>query len=367
MTSEAAFGARLTIDVSALKRNYRSLCERAAPSDVGAAVKGNAYGCGVEHVVPALFDAGCRSFFVAQTVEGIAVRNILGEAKADIYILNGFNAAAAPLYVENELTAVLGSNEELDAWRGLTATKRPTFALHVDTGMNRLGLRFDEDSSIADSANPKLLMTHMACADEPSHPLNALQIDRFNSLRKSHPGWRTSLANSATVLNGWATGYHLARPGIALYGGGLGNGAENPMENVVTVEARVIQVRRVQEGECVGYGATWTASRESDIAIVSAGYADGYLRASGNNTDEHQPFVAIRGMRYPLAGRVSMDLIAVDVTDADGSIKPGIWAELIGPNVHIDQVAKWANTIPYELLTRLGPRFNRRVIDSGSK
>jgi alanine racemase len=237
-------------------------------------------------------------------------------------------------------------------------------AIHVDTGMNRLGLSLHEaltlarDPVLLAAVAPSLVMSHLACSDTPEHPLNLRQLALFREIRSEFPDVPASLANSAGVFLGQQYHFDLIRPGIALYGVGPVAGIENPMHTVVTAEARVLAIREAEAGETVGYGATETLTRPSRIAILAAGYADGYHRLAGSSDSRKGAHVMIRGEMAPLVGRVSMDLMAADVTDLPRAVR-GDWAELFGPNVPIDDVAARAGTIGYELLTGLGRRYAR--------
>jgi alanine racemase len=369
-TSEAEAALRYTIDLGALQRNWQRLADMAAPAECAAAVKADAYGIGAAPAVPALAAAGCRSFFVALPQEGAAVRAVAPEAT--IYVLNGFAVEAAGLSHLNRLRPVLNSEDEVREWaRWRSALSEPeaapAAALHVDTGMNRLGLRPEEAERLAGSpllaeAGIALVMSHLACADEPGHPLNQAQLRSTERLKALFPGLPLSLANSAGIHHGAAFHFDMVRPGIALYGGGCHPDAKS--EPVVTAEARILQIREAMAGETIGYGATRRLARDSRIAILGAGYADGYLRAAGDSDARPGACAFIAGRRAPLLGRVSMDLIATDVTDFPADkVRRGGWAELFGLNVSIDEVAASVGTIAYELLTGLSRRAERRYLE----
>ncbi len=362
-------GATLTIDLGAIKRNYRRLTEMAAPAETGVVVKANAYGCGISDVVPALAEAGAQTFFTALLDEAIAARTALTAwPNARVFVLNGYQPGAASVMASHDIAPVLGSLSEIAAWLADGAQGAP--ALHVDTGMSRLGLETgDLGSDLIDrlmtQSPPAYLMTHMACADTPDHPKTFEQLVAFAALRKRLPNLPTTLANSAATIAGLAKDTDLARPGIALYGGRAVNDGPNPMEPVVRIDARVLQTRTVKQGETVGYGAIWKAPRDSRVAIVAVGYADGYLRAGSGGHGRPTGFAAIKHTRVPLVGRVSMDLIALDVTDfAPEDAAPGKTVELLGSHVTVDDVADAAGTIGYEVLTNLGKRYERIVIDT---
>jgi len=371
----AGAGLVLTIDLDALVANWRELAARAAPAECAAVVKADAYGCGAALVSQALGRAGARTFFVALPEEGAGVRAALKEAgfEADIYVLNGFFADAADLYAEYGLRPGLGDMSEIARWSAWE--KRGQAALHVDTGMNRLGLSLDEARALGreergerfDGSRIALLMSHLACADEPGHALNAVQAERFEEARALFPDLPASFANSAGIYLGPRYRHDLVRPGIALYGGASHPDAK--VRPVVRAQARILTVRRARAGETVGYGGSHALSRDSRIAILSAGYADGYLRAAGAGAGKPAPtpHVAIGEHRAPLVGRVSMDLIAVDVTDVpEAVLEAETQAEMFGPRVPIDVVAEAADTVAYEVLTRLSRRARRRYVGNGS-
>jgi alanine racemase len=368
MAEGACANGILTIDLYALAANYRLLRDRAAPAECAAAVKANGYGLGAEKVVLALAEAGCRTFFVATVDEGIAIRRALAHrfdaviTDAVIYVLNGPEGAETVL-VEHALRPVLNSLGNIAAWADCARRCGVSLAaaLHVDTGMARLGLPGDElDRLVAEPERLEglrvtCLMSHLACADSPDHELNRRQLDAFRSARERLPAVPASLANSSGIFLG--ADYHadLVRPGAALYGVAPFRGRPNPMAQVVRLEARILQVRKIDTDCTVGYGATHCAERPERIATVAAGYADGYLRSLSNRGSG---FIA--GRRVPLVGRVSMDLITFDVSDVPQEHAfPGAMVELIGPHYPVDAVAADAGTIGYEILTALGPRYRR--------
>jgi alanine racemase len=371
--AEAPVSATLSIDLSALKANYATLAAAAAPAACGAAVKAHAYGLGMLPVSLALWEAGCRTFFVALPAEGAALRQALPEA--EIVLLDGLLPRSAEACVAHRLTPALASLEEAEefARHARTLERRLPAAIHIDTGLNRLGMNPAETEALArrsdilGALDITLVISHLACADEPGHEMNDRQREAFNGLRALFPNVRASLANSPGTLSS-SYACDLVRPGIALYGGNPFTNRANPMRPVVRLYASVLQVREVPAGDSVGYNATWTARRTSRIAIIGAGYADGMPRAlsskplqEGGDTTEAEPaLVFIGGQFAPVTGRVSMDLMAVDVTDIDpGLVRRGTTAELIGDHVTLDDIARWSGTTPYEILTRLGSRFAR--------
>lgn len=365
-TPEDLAGAVLTIDLQALQDNWRFLANQAGAAECGAAVKGNAYGLGIEPVARALWDAGCRSFFVARPKEGEQLRGIL--PGATIYVLDGLFAGQAEYYAKLNLCPALISTDEAREWAafGRVYGRKLPCAIHVDTGINRLGFTMAEFEALLGDAfamqglNVSLLMSHLACADEPAHPLNARQRDAFAYVRRMIPGVPASLANSSGIFLGGDYRHDLVRPGIALYGGNPTPGKPNPMRAVAHLEGTVMQVRDVNAGDTVGYSATWQAQHPSRIAILGAGYKDGVPRALSSKQETGPAQVFIGGHRCPIIGRVSMDMMAIDVTSLEvNAVSRGTRAEIIGNNIPIDEAAAWAGTISYELLTRLGSRYAR--------
>jgi len=358
-------GNRLTIDLDALSRNWLALAALAGSAETAAAVKGNAYGIGVEPAVRALARAGCRTFFVALPEEGLRVRSVAPDST--IYVLNGLATDLASMHARANLRPVIGSIGELDEWASYRAAGGSgQAALHVDTGMNRLGLTFAETRALAADGDAvkrlglSLVMSHLACADTPAHALNARQLATMQDVHVLFPGLPVSLANTAGISLGSDYHFDLVRPGIGIYGGPYIEG-KPPLETVVTAEARIVQIRDVPAGETVGYGAAQTLARQTRVAILSTGYADGYHRST--SATDHRPGAAtfLHGRIAPLVGRVSMDLMAIDVTDIPQA-RRGDWVELFGANMPVASVAAAAGTIGYELLTSLGARYARRYL-----
>jgi alanine racemase len=337
--------ARITIDLDALAHNHAVLRDAAHGAEVAPVVKANGYGLGAQQVAYRLWDEGAKTFYVARVFEGEALRRVFPEAV--IYLFDGY-LDGARLEAAN-LRPVLNSREQVDAWRteraGLPA------ALHVDTGMNRLGVRVEEAETLADLP-VELVISHLACAPEPDHPLNALQAERFAYVAGLFPNARKSLANSAGIFLGAAFRFDQVRPGISLYGGGPRERPDPRIRPVATFEAPILQVRHVPTGESIGYGATFVAEHPTQVATVAAGYADGVLRSTH---PRGRAFVA--GESRPILGRISMDLIAVDVTGL--TARPGDPVALLGPNILLDDAAAAAGTTAYELLTRLSARAER--------
>lgn len=369
LTDPAAEGAlsRLTIDLGAVRRNYRRLLERLGDVPCAGVVKADGYGLGADRVAPALWDEGCRVFFVATLEEAVRLRPAIPDAT--LCCLNGLLPGTESVFVEHRIVPVLNALDQIASWRSFSnrAGRKLPAILHVDTGMNRLGLGDDEwqrvlaTPDILDGIDWLYLISHLASADEPDAPSNALQLARFQRVRQHlpHP-MKASFANSSGIFLGSDYHFDLARPGIALYGGRPNARDPNPLECPVRIEGRILQVRTVPAGAGVGYGGSWKSPRESRIATVAAGYADGYLRSlSGVGT------VALGGRSCPVVGRVSMDLITVDVSGVPpAEAQPGAFVEVLGSSVTPDDAADAAGTIGYELLTSLGRRYVRHYVET---
>jgi alanine racemase len=355
----------LTVDLDAIIANWRKLEKSAVPAECAAVVKANAYGCGAEQVARALAGAGCKTFFVATIEEARVVR--AAAPNAAIYALSGFFQSTGEEFAKIDCKPVIGDLNELAEWD--VFCRRSGWsggaAIHIDTGMNRLGLTITEAQGIIPRINAgdhgiTLVMSHLASAEQLNNPMNAKQITSFREIASLFSGVPASLANSSGIFLGSQFQFDLVRPGAALYGINPTPEADNPMLPVVELKARIVQIRNVEKGETVGYGGTWTARRPTRIAIVSAGYADGYFRAASANDGTRGAEVVVAGKRCPIAGRVSMDLIAVDVTDLEkNAARRGHLATLIGDGITVDELAHHFGTIGYEVMTSLGRRFTR--------
>ena len=384
MTGSDRAAAVLTIDLAAIIANWRLLAARAAPAECAAVVKADAYGLGMAQVAPALADAGCRVFFVATLDEGIALREVLhahaGEsavagmglaaAPAAIFVLNGAPRGGESEFLQFGLLPVLNGLDDIAAWGTLAAMLGATLpaAVHVDTGMSRLGLSPTELTILAsepgrlDGTGVILVMSHLACADEPGHELNRQQLDAFVAARARLPAAPGSLAASSGIFLGADWTCDLVRPGAALYGVNPVPGENNPMRPVVNLTARILQVREIDTGTAVGYGATYRTRTPAVIATAAVGYADGYLRSLGNRGAGY-----VGNQQVPLVGRVSMDLITFDVTGVPSEmVAPGAGIELIGGQMTVDDLAAAAGTIGYEILTGLGARYARVYAPAGA-
>jgi alanine racemase len=347
---------RLRVDLGALVANYRALCAAALPADTAAVVKADGYGLGAEPVARALWSAGCRAFFVATAAEGVALRSAMPDAR--ILVFEGALPETAALLRDCALVPVINHAGQADVWRRVAGAV--ACAVHIDTGMHRLGFPATVTADELHGLDVTLLLTHLACADEPDHPVNRRQLASLDELRARFPGVAVSVGNSAAVMQrAWPQGSlragDLCRPGIGLYGGNPFVHAANPFAAVATLEGRVLQVRRVAAGESIGYGATYVAAKDMTVAVVGVGYADGVPRLLSN-----RGAAAVGGRRCPIVGRVSMDLTVIDVRGC--GIAVGDWVELFGATVSVDEVAAWAETIAYEVLTGLGPRLAREYL-----
>lgn len=338
--------AHLTIDLDAIVANWRSL-DSVTNCETAAVVKADGYGLGAVRVAKALAKAGARRFFVAVAEEGAVLREALGHGP-EINIFSGHMSGDTDMIGDLQLTPMLNSVDQLT--RHVEALPNTKFGIQIDTGMNRLGMEPSEWAAVAPIAvaqRPTLIMSHLACADEPDHPHNAAQLKVFNDVT-ANLGIKRSLAATGGILLGSEYHFDLTRPGVGLYGGDpFGNA-----QPVAELDLPVIQIRDVEEGESVGYGCTWVADKPSRIATVGAGYADGLIRAmSGNATLWHEDIPC------PIAGRVSMDLITVDITHVKGNPRS---LSLLNPQQSVDDLAGMAGTIGYEILTSLGARYSRR-------
>ncbi|SFV35339.1 alanine racemase [Devosia crocina] len=371
MKLTSGLGGQLTIDLGALARNWSALDKVSQGALTAAVVKADAYGTGIEMASKALHAAGARFFFVATPDEGVAVRTALPDAH--IFVLNGLYPGAANLYIRQNLMPVLSSMEMLEEWLTKCVERNEAYpsAFHFDTGMNRLGFRLNEAVVVRERIGrlgyaPQMVMSHLACADIPNHEKNRTQLALFSSVMNQFPGIPASLANSAGLMTGRAYHFQMVRPGIALYGGRAVVGRKNPMAPVVTLHAPVLQVREARTGETVGYGASYSLSRDSRLAVIGHGYADGFLRSLSSTNSRPGAKVFLHGKLCPVVGKISMDQSIVDITELGANLpRPGEGVEVLGPNVSLDEQADAAGTIGYELLTSLKGRYNRVYVGNG--
>ena len=337
--------ATATIDLNAIRQNWQKL-RSISSNDAAAVVKANAYGLGLEQVTKALYAEGARIFFVATVEEGAELRSILGK-KPDIYVFSGHMVGDTELIKNYNLIPLINSIEQLSRHSKLLREKK--FGVQLDTGMNRLGMEPMEWESVKElalSLNPVLIMSHLACADDPNHKMNSKQLDIFLTLTNKI-NINKSLAATGGILLGPEYHFDLTRPGIGIYGCA-------PMQDclpVLKIDIPVIQIRNIESGETVGYGNTWTSPCKKKIATISAGYADGLFRAIGKKAKLY-----FEEISCPIVGRISMDLIGVDITSL--KVDP-VRLELINSQQTVDNIAEGAETIGYEFLTSIGNRYSR--------
>ena len=358
-------GAIVTVDLGAVRRNYRALRARLGAVELAAVVKADAYGLGIVGVAPALVREGCHTFFVATASEAFALRALLPDV--DIHVFEGIQPGEERDFAEYDIVPVLNSLQQIETWRAHTLAHRHALRadLHIDTGMSRLGLDAAEQKRLR--ARPDHLkgidldaiVSHLAVAEDPGNPLNRQQLAAFTDITGGLPGRRRSLANSSGIFLGTDYYFNLARAGVALYGANPTPGHPSPVSQVIKLQGRILQLRSVDTSRSVGYGATHRVSRPSKIATVALGYADGYPLSMSNLgiafLDNHE---------IPVVGRVSMDLTTVDVTDVPEPLaQPGRLVDFIGPHNPIDVVAERGNTIPYAIMTGLGHRLHRVYVD----
>jgi alanine racemase len=354
--------ARLAVRLGAIADNYHRFVERCPGTEVAGVVKADAYGLGAVPVAAGLAQIGCDTFFVARAEEGMALRRVLPLAR--IFVLDGPYGESAPALIAHRLIPVLNSLTQVDAW-GTSARAHGgqlDCAIHIDTGMNRLGLSQEERMTLSAEAaarlrnlNVVLWMSHLACGDDCASPMNAQQLSLFRGALASLPAAPASLSASAGALLGRDYHFDLVRPGIGLYGGNPCSGIDNPFAVAAVLTAKILQLRRVDTGGAVGYGATFRAARPSTLATVGLGYADGLMRAIGNKGSG-----VIAGVRAPVVGRVSMDLVTLDVTDVPAdALAVGADVEFLGDHISLEEFAALAGTANYEVLTSLGHRVPR--------
>ena len=361
---EGDAAARLIVDLAALGENYRTIAASTAAAVAGV-VKADGYGLGAAVAARALHAAGCRTFFTAFTREAVELRRAF--ADAEIFVLMPLVGEEAHVLLAHRLTPCLFDPAGIDRWiRSASARGAPARAgLHVETGIHRLGLDPEAfaallaDDTRRSRLDVTLLMSHLACADEPSAPANRRQLERFRAVRSAFPGARASFANSAGTLLGPEYHFDLVRPGIALYGHDPHYLHTAPrVRPVATLEARLGQIATVEPGESVGYGGVATCDVARRIGVVLAGYADGIPRSLYRSDRRFE--VVVAGHRVPLFGTVSMDMITIDLSGVpEGAVEVGAWVEIFGPNAPIERVAEQTGTIPYEILTGIGPRVRR--------
>lgn len=365
LAAQAAATGILTIDLDAIAANWSKLDSRAVPAECAAVVKADAYGCGLTPVTRALSKAGCKTFFVATLDEARAAR--AAAPSAVIYVLDGFFSNTGDVFAQIDCRPVIGDPAELAEWDAfrLASGWKGEAAIHIDTGMNRLGFGMVEAQGLLPRIRNgdhgvSLVMSHLVSAEILGDPANGRQVAAFREIASLFSGVPASLSNSSGIFLGPQFHFDMVRPGAALYGVNPTPEADTPMHGVVDLKARVVQIRSVEKGETVGYGGTWTARRPTKLAVVATGYADGYFRAGGGGDGSRSADAIVAGHRCPIAGRISMDLMAIDITDLPpNTIRRGGLVTLIGDGVTVDELAHHFGTIGYEVLTNLGKRYLR--------
>ena len=342
-------GLQLHINLAAIRQNYNILKNAAGNARIGAAVKADAYGLGMDRLAPLFHALGCRDFFVARMGEARALKNILPD-NAEIYIFDGLTSAEdVEVCRKNHFIPVINSIAQAEIAGDLPV------ALHIDTGMNRLGLSLSDIETVKDMRlNLKLILTHAASADDPASPQTAAQFEDFKNIRTQFPGIPASFANSAAALSNPEWQLDMIRPGVALYGGASLPHGRTGIKDAVSLSAPILQIRQINVGETVGYGASFKAKQQMIVATIGIGYADGFFRSLSN-----QGYVYIQDTKCPIVGRVSMDLITVDISACTPCPAPGDMAEIIGPHIPLEVFAENAGTIGYEVLTRLGKSMEK--------
>lgn len=347
--------AKIDICLNALEHNFRTIVAKVGSTEVAPVVKADAYGIGIQHIVPTLLDIGANCFFVARAIEGVSLRKLIGPDKT-IYVLDGFSRDEVSLHSEYWLTPVINCLSQIQILISLLPQSK--FALHIDTGMNRLGININDINPLITNKyinNLTFIMSHLSNSDEPNSPQNMNQLERFKLATQPFPTVRKSLAASGGIFLKQDYHFDLVRPGISLYGGGPFGVAHRDIKPVVTLKAKILQIRSVAKGEAIGYGGHFIPNSELQVATLAIGYADGLLRSLSPHGS-----VFINNQLKPILGRISMDLLTIDATGTGAKV--GDWVEILGPNLNIDDQAQNAGTISYELLTRLSSRLDRNVI-----
>ena len=360
----------LEINIDSIIHNYQLINNKVGNTECAAVLKADAYGMGASVIAKALDKVGCSTFFVATIDEGIELRACFSKNENQIAVLSGLLEGSEDIFYSNKLTPVLNDTEQIKKWAIYNKQKKisaPSI-LHIDTGMNRLGLTIYElydiikNSTELKELHVGWIMSHLACGDQPRDIMNEKQLSVFLNAKKEFPNVKASLANSAGVFLGQSYHLDMVRPGIALYGSGSGSIPSKPLKQVIKLYSRILQIRTLSTGASVGYGASYRVSEATRVATVGLGYADGYLRSLSNCS-----WVFFNGLRLPVIGRISMDYITIDITQiASGKIKTGDFIEIIGDKFTLDDLATVANTVPHELLTRLGTRHHRIYSDTNN-
>ncbi len=353
--------ATLTISLDAIAANYKTFQSK-AKADVAGVLKADAYGTGAEQVFKTLRGLGCKNFFIATPDEGEQLRKL--DKDASIYLLGGVQKDTVDFLISQNITPILHSFEEIAVYGKAANNNKLPAILHFDTGMNRLGFGHDEtqkllsDLSVVAPFDLKYVLSHFVASEVKDSPLNARQAQYFAAIAAHFLHTKKSLCNSSGIFRDKNWHYDLVRPGFSMYGGNPTPENTNPVRSVVTLEAKILQTRTVKKGETAGYNHTYTFDQDTSTATLGIGYADGFLRSGSNRAKFHW-----NGQPCPIRGRVSMDLIIVEIGHLTG--KPpqiGDTMEILGPHQSVDQLADDCQTNGYEILTSLGPRYKRVYI-----
>ena len=353
---------RALVDLSAVRNNYLLLKQQSGNAECSVVLKANAYGLGLSRIAPELYDAGARTFFVAYLSEALQLKNCLSKnGDYRIFVFEGPALQSESDYTDNDILPVINSMEQVNRWRSHleNLNYRYPCALHVDTGMNRLGLSLEEFDGLAenlDDLNVELLISHLSCADTPGSAQNERQLRKFKTAGSAHSSSQFSLANSSGIFLGPKFHFDLVRPGISLFGGSPDLEQPNPMHPVLTIQARLNQIRHIQAGEPIGYGASFVSEKPMCLGTLSMGYADGYPRSLSDSG----AIARYNGRSAPVVGRINMDSIVVDLSEFGIHCpKPGEYMNLVDSEFTVDDIARAANTISYEILTRLAGKNGR--------
>ncbi len=359
----------LSIDLGSLKHNFATLQAALGTSICSAVVKADAYGLGIAPCTKALYEAGCRHFFVAYLDEALDLKHILPARDVKIYVLNGFMKGQEEEFLYNDFIPVLTDIEKVERWAFFAKEDPLPAVLHIDTGMNRTGLRFDRmhhhvlDESLS-RLNVQIVMSHLACAEDISNEFNEVQRKRFvNAVKQLRLSYKPqlSLANSGAIVLGSDYHYDIARPGIALYGCTASRSL--PLKTTLRLWSRIYQIQTVPAHESIGYGRSYFTDADRKIATITLGYADGFSWKAG--TMQHHPFVMVGKFKAPIVGRISMDLITIDITDVPSEyVYEGAVVDILNNDITVNHLAKWTATLPLEVILKFGNRLEKSYTES---
>ncbi len=353
--------AFMNINLASISHNYHKISKFVKPAICAATVKADAYGLGLEEVAITLQNSGCKYFFVSDLYEAIRLRNIFGSNDNVVYALNGLKPKMTKEYISHRITPVIGSSAELEEYRvNIDECGEHRIALHFDTGFSRLGFEMNEISKLSiNGLNIDLIMSHLSTAEDPLSNLPENQLNQLLNATNRFVGIKKTIANSAAIFRGKSFLLDMVRPGISLYCGYNEKGNLNGLESAIELYAPIIQIKNIKAGSTIGYGASYRAIKDIRIALVEFGYADGLPWSLKSTNHQSGGQFYFNNAPTPILGRVSMDIVAIDVTGIKNDIKRGDFVEIIGSNQNIDTLAKNAGTISYEILTRLNSRVKK--------